>query len=157
MKKLVLLLLIGLVACDEDSVCEKEPDQTTGLIHKRFPDGYLAYDTRQGEDLGRFGIRISTADEYKRVFTHCCATRLDSVDFSQYDVLGLSTVNVGTYTGSYYVYDVQRDDVDKRIVYTVTERYCKRGSPVDGRGNFVLIPKVPAGYRVEYVRQQVKR
>ena len=114
-------------------------------------NGYLAYGQPTG-DLGINDIKVSSTDQYARAFAICCATRLDSIDFTKFDVLGLSTVNRGS-SGT-YPQDVQRDDFNKKIIYTVTERWQYRSSPVDGRGNFVIVPKLPADCPVEYIRNQ---
>ncbi|WP_421825825.1 hypothetical protein [Larkinella sp.] len=149
MKKLFFFLLIGFLACKHDVDCETMKDETTGIVTAVLSER-VAYDQKIG-DLGRFGLRISTAEEFQRVFDRCCAGRLETIDFSQNDVLGLSTVNRGC--KSTYQLDVQRDDATKRVIYTVTERYCRRCSPSDGRGNYVVIPKVPEGYEVKFVRK----
>ncbi|WP_247236583.1 hypothetical protein [Telluribacter sp. SYSU D00476] len=148
MKKLILLSLLGMIAC-KDPFCEKRPDEEVGLIEKVLAKDYLAYEQNTG-DLARNGIHISSAEQYRQVFSYCCATRLDSIDFSRYDLLGLTTVNRGS--NSSYRREVRRDDTNKKIIYTITEHYCQKASPVDGQGNFVVIPKVPADYRVEYIR-----
>jgi hypothetical protein len=151
MKKLCLFpLLVAVLAC-QAPFCEQGTDQSAGLIVRVLDDRYLAYDVKQGEDLSRNGIQITTPEQYKRVFAYCCENRLDSVDFARFDILGLTTVNRGS---SHYLRDVKRDDVAKTITYTVTEQYCKRSSPVDGNSNLVVVPKVPVDYRVEFVRNQ---
>ena len=149
MKYLISFCLIGLLAC-RDPFCADQSDQTAGFVVRVLARHYIAY--QGGEDLGRFGIRISSKERYEQVFSGCCASRLDSIDFSQFEILGLSTVNKGSRSG--YLRDVQRDDVNKKITYTVTERYCQRSSPSDGRGNYVLMPKQPSNYKVDYVRNQ---
>jgi len=151
MKKMLLLSLLGLTSC-QDPTCEKNADQTAGLVLRVLDRRYFAYDTKQGEDLSRNGIKISSTEQYKQVFVDCCANRLDSVDFSQYDILGLTTVNQGS--NSSYIMNVTRDDRKKKVIYSVSENYCRRSSPIDGRSNFVVVPKLPAGYWVEYVRNQ---
>ncbi|MPR36020.1 hypothetical protein [Salmonirosea aquatica] len=152
MKKLLFLSLLALYACDKPFCNEKPNDEIAGIVIKVIGDQtYSAYDPERGEDLARFGIHITTDAQYRRVFAHCCAARLDSLDFTQYDLLGLTTVNKGQH--STYLRNVQRDESAKKVTYTVTERYCKRSSPVEGQGNFVLVPKVPSGYSVEYVRK----
>lgn len=151
MKKLYLLSLISLWACQEPD-CQQGTDQTTGLVLRTLDRSYSAYDQKQGEDLSRNGIRISTANQYKQVFAHCCQNRLDSLDFAQYEILGLTTVNKGS--NSRYIYDVKRDDTAKKITYTVSEEYCSHSSPIDGRGNFVVVAKLPSDYQVDYVRNQ---
>lgn len=151
MKKLLLFSVLGLLACQKP-LCEKGPDQTTGLVLRVLDKQYWAYDKKQGEDLSRFGIKISTADQYKRAFAYCCESRLDSIDFVQYDLLGLSTVNKGN--NSHYIRDVKRDDAAKKVIYSVSEEYCTRSSPVEGQSNFVLVAKLPSDYRTEYIRNQ---
>lgn len=152
MKKIFLfLIVIALFSCKEP-FCEQSTDQSTGLVVKVLDSRYQAFDARQGEDLSRFGIWITTPEQYKRVFAHCCETQLDSVDFDQFNILGLTTVNQGR--NSSYLRDVKRDDAAKTITYTVTEQYCKRSSPVDGKSNLVLVPKIPTTYTIAYVRQQ---
>lgn len=147
MKKILLLSLLGLVAC-EDPFCEEKPDEVAGLVVRVLDTNYLAYEQNTG-DLARNGIHVTSAEQFRQVFTYCCATRLDSIDFTKYDVLGKSTVNRGS--KSSYRREVRRDDQNKKIIYTITEQYCQKASPVDGQGNFVIIPKVPADYRVEYI------
>jgi hypothetical protein len=146
-----LLLLIGLLSC-RDPFCSDKSDQTMGLAIRVLDNLQTAYDQQRGEDLGRFGIRISSLEEYKRVFASCCAIRLDSIDFAQYEILGLTTINRGR--NSSYIREVKRDNANKKIVYTVTEEYCQRSSPVLGNGNFVLVAKLPSDYTVEYIRHQ---
>ncbi len=49
--------------------------------------------------------------------------------------------------------NVKRDDTTKRIIYSVSEEYCKRSSPVDGRGNFVVVdPHVSGGNGSVFIR-----
>lgn len=152
MKKLLFLSLLALNACEKPFCNEKPNDEIAGTVIKVIGDRtYLAYDPERGEDLARFGLHITTDAQYRRVFARCCAARLDSLDFAQYDILGLSTVNKGQ--NSTYLREVQRDDTARKVTYTVTERYCQRSSPVEGHGNFVLVPKVPSGYSVAYVRK----
>lgn len=150
MKNILYLLVFTLLACQDEPSCEKTDDESTGLI-TRVLSYQVAYDQQTG-DLGANGIRISTNDDYQRVFAHCCAGKLEHVDFTQSDILGQSTVNQGC--SSSYWRDVQRDDAARRLVYTVTERFCKKCSPVEGQGNFVVVPKIPEGYTVTYVRRQ---
>lgn len=151
MKNLYLFSLISLWACQEPN-CQKGADQTTGLVLRTLDKTYSAYDQKQGEDLSRNGIRISTVNQYKLAFAYCCQNRLDSLDFAQYEILGLTTVNKGS--NSRYIYDVKRDDIAKKVTYTVSEEYCNRSSPIDGRSNFVVIAKLPSGYQIEYIRNQ---
>lgn len=150
-KKILLLSLLSFLSCEEP-LCEPGSDQTTGLAIQVLDRRYLAYDEKLGEDLGRNGIKITSSDQYRRVFAYCCANQLDSIDFSRYDLLGLTTVNKGS--KSRYIRDVKQDETAKKITYSVSEEYCTRSSPVDGRSNFVLVPKLPAAYPIEYVRHQ---
>ncbi|MFD1141423.1 hypothetical protein ACFQ4C_09895 [Larkinella insperata] len=152
MKNLLLLLLLPFLSlsCQDEPTCEKTDDEATGIIISVLSNR-VANDPVAG-DLGREGIRISTPEDYQRLFVGCCNGHLGAVNFNESDVLGLSTVNRGC--SSSYQRNVRRDDATKRIIYTVTELYCKKCSPVDGQGNFVIIPKVPEGYTVEYVRKQ---
>ncbi|WP_207508731.1 hypothetical protein [Telluribacter humicola] len=147
MKKLLILSLLGMMAC-EDPFCEERPDEVAGLVVRVLDEQYLAYERSEG-DLGRNGIQITSEQQFQQVFSYCCATQLDSIDFSKYDVLGKSTVNRGS--NSSYRREVQHDDTNKKIIYTITEHYCKKASPTDGRGNFVVVPKVPADFRVEFI------
>lgn len=154
MKQLACIFLFCLLLSGcEKPFCQKETsDEVSGIALRVVGDGtYLAYQEGVG-DLNRNGMHISTETEYQQVFNYCCAGRLESIDFTQYDVLGLSTVNRGT--RSTYLRDVQIDEKNKKVVYTVTERYCRRSSPVLGQGNFVLVPKLPSGYTIEYIRNQ---
>lgn len=149
MKKILLFLTVSLSACDKP-FCEDQSDQVAGIVIRVLDDQYLAYDLKRGEDLGRSGIKISNAEQYRQVFSNCCSSRLDSVDFTKYDILGLTTLNQGS--NSSYLRDVKRDDSVKKIVYTVTERYCRRASPTNGEGNFVIVPKLPVDYAIDYRR-----
>ena len=151
MRYLVVLLVFVLFSC-VDPFCSEQSDRMAGLVVRVLDRPYAATDAQQGEDLGRLGIRISTQEQYKKVFASCCATRLDSIDFTKVEILGLSTISRGIHTS--YIRDVQRDDTNKRITYTVTEHYCQSGSPHDGQSNLVVIPKQPSDYETTYVRKQ---
>jgi hypothetical protein len=150
-KRLLFSMSLALFGCKEP-FCEQNADQSTGLVVQVLDDRYQAYDAKQGEDLSRFGIWITTPEQYKRVFDHCCASQLDSVDFDRFNILGLTTINQGR--NSSYLRDVKRDDAAQTITYTVTEEYCKRSSPIDGKSNLVLVPRIPATYTVKFVRNQ---
>lgn len=143
------LLAAILLSCEKND-CSTPAGQLTGSALKLLDDRYIALDN--GEDLGRFGVRVATQSDYTRLFKNCCAAKPDTIDFTKYDLLGLSTVNHGS--SSTYTHDVKRDDAAKKIVYTVTENYCSKASPVDGRGNFVLVQKIPDSYQIEFVRNQ---
>ncbi|GAB3331715.1 hypothetical protein GCM10027299_37620 [Larkinella ripae] len=149
MKSVLFLLILGFLSCQDEPTCEQTDDEATGII-TRVLSNRVAYDQSTG-DLGTRGLLITTSEQYQRVFANCCNGTLGAVNFNENDVIGLSTVNQGC--SSSYQRDVKRDDAAKRIVYTVTERYCRKCSPVDGQGNFVVIPKVPGGYTVEYFRR----
>lgn len=152
MKKLLLVALLPVFSCEKPICNEKPKDEIAGIVIEIVGDRtYLAYAPERGEDLARFGIHIATDKQYRQVFSHCCAGRLDSLDFTQYDILGLTTVNNGL--PSTYLREAHLDEARQKVIYTVSERYCKRSSPVEGNGNFVLVPKVPPGYSVEYARK----
>lgn len=154
MKKLTVLLaaLTGLsvLACRKP-FCWDHSDQLSGEAIRYIENLPVAYDQSIG-DLGRYGIRISDSQQYRKVFNYLPGIRLDSIDFGKYELLGLSTVNRGS--RSSYIRDVKIDDTSKLITYIVTEEYCARSSPFDGKSNFVLINKLPSTYRVEYKRNQ---
>jgi hypothetical protein len=144
MRKLLCFLPLLLWSCEKPIYNEKPNDEIAGIVVRLIGDGrYLAYQQNIG-DLSRSGIHITQDAEYRQVFDYCCAGNLESIDFKRYDILGLSTVNKGT--NSTYLRNVQIDEANEKVVYTITERYCKRSSPVDGKGNFVLVPKLPVGY-----------
>ncbi|GHB79724.1 hypothetical protein [Persicitalea jodogahamensis] len=149
-KLLAICLPVLFTSCEKPLCNEKPNDETAGIVVRVLPENYLAYRQEVG-DLARDGIHLTTEEQYRQVFDHCCAGKLESVDFSKYDVLGASTINQGV--GSTYMRDVQVDSLSKKIKYTITERYCRKSSPVDGKGNFVVVPKLPIGYSVEYVRK----
>ena len=150
MKNLILFVLLAVSSCIRDPFCnEHNADETAGVV-KVLDQQYIAYLQNDG-DMGRNGIKISTSTSYRNLFSHCCGDKLDSIDFVKYDILGLSTVNNGQ--NSTYFLEVQRDDLMKKITYIVTERYCKKSSPVDGRSNFVIVPKIPSEYTIDYQRK----
>ncbi|WP_373515946.1 hypothetical protein [Persicitalea sp.] len=149
---LALSLVALLISCEKPLCYEKPNDEIAGIVVKVLGENgsYLAYREGVG-DLNRFGMLLATDKEYRLVFEYCCAGKLDSVDFAEYDILGLGTLDKGR--NSTYLREVQIDDNLKKVVYTVSERYCKRSSPVRGNGNFVIVPKLPIGYSIEYVRK----
>jgi hypothetical protein len=152
--KVILLsfaLSLLLLSCEKPFCHEKPNDEIAGIVIRLIGDGrYLAYQEGIG-DLNRYGMHITTDVDYRHVFEHCCAGRLDTIDFTKYDILGLGTLNKGQ--KSTYLREVYMDDARKKVFYTVTERYCRRSSPVQGHGNFVLVPKLPQGYSIEYIRK----
>lgn len=146
----MLFILLFVLACRKP-FCEDHSDQLSGEAIRYMEKLPVPYD-QNIDDLGRFGIRISDYQQYQKVFRTAPGVALDSIDFSKYELLGLSTVNKGS--RSSYIRDVKKDDANKTIIYTVTEEYCMRSSPVDGKSNLVLVDRLPSDYRVEYKRNQ---
>jgi hypothetical protein len=154
MKRLIVLVAVsaGLsVSACRKPFCQDQSDQLSGEAIRYMRDLPVPYEQNTG-DLARYGIRVSNAQQHRRVFGYSPSIRLDSIDFNKYELLGLSTVNRGS--RSSYIRDVKKDDANKLIVYTVTEEYCSRSSPIEGNSNLVLINKLPSTYRVEYKRNQ---
>ncbi|GAB3758130.1 hypothetical protein [Spirosoma pomorum] len=153
-KRLIVLLAaltsLSTSACRKP-FCEDHSDQVSGEA-LRYIQKLPVPSDENGGDLGMYGIRISDNQQYQKVFRTYAGVTLDSIDFSKYELLGLSTVNRGS--RSSYIRDVKKDDTNKVITYTVTEEYCVRSSPVEGNSNIVLINKLPLNYRVEYKRNQ---
>ncbi len=150
MKNLTLLTLIALCSCFREPFCnEHDSDEMIGVT-KILDEQYIAYLKSDG-DMGRNGIKISTQSEYQRLFSYCCGDTLEEIDFTKFDILGLTTINDGR--NSTYLLEVETDDFKKKVTYSVTERFCKKSSPFDGRSNLVVVPKIPANYTVSYLRK----
>lgn len=147
-----LSLAFSFASCEKPFCNEKPNDEIAGIVVRPLGGNgnYLAYRKDVG-DLNRFGMHITTDKEYREAFAYCCEGKLDSVDFAKYDILGLGTLDKGVH--STYLREVVINESVKKVVYTVTERYCRRSSPVRGNGNFVIVPKLPIAYSVEYVRR----
>lgn len=75
-----------------------------------------------------------------------------AIDFTQFDVLTFFQVYNSTYK---IIREVTFDDAKKEVVYTITQFKCKSGSGSNSMNeNMVVIPKIPAGYKVVWVTEK---
>jgi len=72
---------------------------------------------------------------------------LPDIDFATYSLLGKYTVSDGEV--KYYKREVIKDDVRKKYVYSIYIK-SKNNQRAAISMNWVLVPKLPAGYSVEF-------
>ncbi|MDY0142277.1 MAG: hypothetical protein RBR97_10315 [Bacteroidales bacterium] len=129
------------------SSCEKE-DIFEGIIVKEFDTGYC---------LPPFGNEpneyIITNDSlYQDLLTLgtvvCEDYTLPEIDFAIYSLLGKFTVSDGEV--KYYKREVIKDVGSLKYTYKIYMK-CKNNSKAAVSMNWVLVPKLPAGYSVEFI------
>ena len=159
MKKVFLILLVAIVSissCEKRKHCKgRTSDTISGIIVSNHdfgecfqdyiappPEEYVINDTATYNTIGLYRYTSKS---------NCQTATYPIIDFSQYTLLGKYATggcNVG------YKREVTRDDVNKKYIYTVT--VCNYGMCKVLRMdmNWVLVPKLPQGYTVEFIKKE---
>ncbi|GAB4304700.1 MAG: hypothetical protein Kow0068_26330 [Marinilabiliales bacterium] len=128
------------------SSCEKE-DIFEGIIVKEFdtgrcfppfgnePDEYIITNDSLYQNLLTLGTVV--CDNYT----------LPEIDFTTYTLLGKFTVSDGEV--KYYKREVVKDESNMRYVYAIYMK-CKNNNKAAISMNWVLVPKLPNNYSVEF-------
>ena len=128
------------------SSCEKE-DIFEGIIVKEFdigrcfppfgnePDKYVITNDSLYQNLLTYGTIV------------CDSYTLPDIDFVTYTLLGKFTVSDGEV--KYYKREVIKDEDNMKYIYNIYMK-CKNNSKAAISMNWVLVPKLPAGYSVEF-------
>ena len=165
-------LLIGFVAILEGCIGLLDPnDHNSGIIRATYPqmtipaDKWSCYEpavTYANPKSGKNNIVIDNATSFQTYFDYknyydstrfganfpCLNYQLEPVDFSKYMLLGnyaAGGCNVA------FTRIVEQDEQAKKYSYTVKVREAGACKKLEYSMNWVLVPKLPAGYTVEFL------
>lgn len=137
---LIFSLILFLSSCEKEDIIEgiivKEFD--TGRCFPPFgnePDEFIITNDSLYQDLLNYGVVV--CDNYT----------LPTIDFTTYTLLGKYTVSGGEV--KYYKREVVKDEVNMRDIYHIYIK-CKNNNKAAISMNWVLIPKLPGNYSVDF-------
>ncbi|MDD2635971.1 MAG: hypothetical protein PHW82_10775 [Bacteroidales bacterium] len=145
--KLIVLKITFFLSILFFSSCETE-DVFEGIIVKEFdtgrcfppfgqePDEYVITDDSLYQSMLTIGTIV--CDDYT----------LPEIDFTSYTLLGKYTVSNGEV--KYYEREVIKDKGSSKYIYNIYMK-CKNNNKAAISMNWVLVPKLPAGYSVEFI------
>jgi len=143
-----MTLLISNISCVDD--CEDNFDITGGIITSELELGACFSDV--GALDPQYVINDSTAFQALGILPvntpECMGMTLPEIDFNTQTLLGLyadGTCNVG------FDRIVLRDDDLKKYTYTVGVNACGMCESLRFSMNWVLVPKLPEDYTVEFI------
>jgi hypothetical protein len=128
------------------SSCEKV-DIFEGIIVKEFDTGrcFPPFGNEPDEYV------ITNDSLYQELLTIekpiCDNYTLPEIDFATYTLLGKYTVSDGEV--KYYKREVIKDEGSSKYIYKIYMK-CKNNNKAEISMNWVLVPKLPAGYSVEF-------
>lgn len=145
---IAVVLLVGLESCKRGCFINK--NKVEGIIESEFdfgecfwiePDLYDEIVVTDDSAYQSIGLEIYTAKP------DCETPVYPAIDFSKHTLLGKSTSGQCSID---YIREVTKDDASKKYKYLVRVLECgicyKEGYSM----NWVLVPKLPQGYTVEF-------
>jgi len=158
MKKTIFVILLGLLLFSCEKKC-KLPDRTIGT--GEIVSDALVRETNWWELLGfnsysREGYIINSEEEniFDLKVSYDDGQTFEPIDFTIYTVLGKKASGGGC--GIIFVRDVSKNDILKKYVYTITVFQCGDCFKSGESMNWVLVPKIPEDYTVEFVVKEKK-
>ncbi len=143
-----IALMISNISCVDD--CEDNFDTMGGIITSELELGVCFSDVGALEP--QYVINDSTAYQSLGILPvntpECVGTILPEIDFNTQTLLGLyadGTCNVG------FDRIVIRDNDLKKYIYTVGVNACGICESLRFSMNWILVPKLPADYTVEFI------
>jgi len=154
-KYFCLIAVIFLFSCGNEKTC-LEQDVSTGIIQYDLDLGTCLSKMKQTQYV------IRTRDAYLllksqpdtailRTFATLCDTIVlaDSINFTRYSLLGFYAQGTGCSVG--FARNVTSNATTKKYTYSIKVAVCGTCGYTDFKMNWVLVPKVPDDYTVDFV------
>lgn len=140
---LTVCVAVFMFSCNKK--CKSLPNSTGGEVISLYDFGdcyiYATVDT---------SLIISTDSAFSAFktarFIHCNSAAVPAINFSNQTLLGYRTEIQACNTGTHR--SIAIDTVAKTYTYSMKVTRCKGCNTQLGSNNFVLGPKIPAGYQV---------
>ena len=159
MKQTIFVIIAGLLFFSCEKKC-KLPDQIVGtgeivynaLVGQFFIDPFDALKYHYGNE----GYIINSEEEniFDLKVSYDDGQTFEPIDFTIYTVLGKRASSGGCKVR--FVRDVKKNDISKKYIYTITVLQCGNCFSQDEIMNWVLVPKIPEDYTVEFVVKKTK-
>lgn len=154
---LFLLLSVALNSCKKPCILKDHSSEISGIIISEFDfDECFSLYEEYSNDYP--GILVNDDSTYQALplrshaYREGCLNKpRPNIDFTKYTLLGLFTQGG---CDVYYRRKVEKDDVNKRYIYSVKIKECGVCKKLMINNNWVLVPKLPTGYTVQYERKQ---
>jgi len=145
---LSLAVLFQTVSCHKAPKCWGEKSRNTGII---ISDTVICSNcTMIAEEENHFVINNQTALNRLIYYNYGNngGCQLNSFDFSKYTILGVNTLATCNHK---VVKDVVINEETKTYTYLIQINECGNCSEQSYLQNFVLIPKIKSGYKVDFI------
>jgi hypothetical protein len=143
------LLVIGFMV-SLNMACKKSPFCHGGEVHKGIIVSGVSISCRPDIQQENYIIRSDSA--YRKLFNHSPTSlptcSLPSIDFASFDLLGLPADGSGC--DIMFIRKVKRVKKNKRYEYSVKVRTCGLCKMLGLSDNWVLVPKIPEGWEVDF-------
>jgi hypothetical protein len=154
----LLFLIIQLVSCTKDNGTIEITDQCIfydnllGSCFSRIYDlGYDEIVIREIEEYEEFGEEIRFYPENP----DCETANLPFIDFENYSLV--SKYNSGSGCSQEYNRKIFEDIENKKIIYEILVTYTGPCGMLLGSRNWVLIPRIPDNYSVEFKLKEINK
>jgi len=162
MKQTIFVIIAGLLFFSCEKKC-KLPDQVIGTGEIVFNAEVIPVFANLSDELysyGQKGYIINSENEcikneiiFELKVSYDDGQTFEPIDFTIYTVLG-KHADGGCMVR--FVRDVTKNDILKKYVYTITVFQCGGCYSQDESMNWVLVPKIPEDYTVEFVVKEKK-
>jgi len=155
-----ILIIVIALACDKENEPTKQALDITGncifyenilsnCFYGSIPPEFDEYVFSSNEVYRQFGdsIRIYPVN------LDCDTAQLPEIDFNHYDLLTKKTSGSGC--GASYSREVIKDDNNKTINYNIQVTYNGMCEKLIISRNWVLVPKIPDGYTVNFKVEEI--
>ena len=151
-----IAFLIGSISfingCKKDPFCDAK-DSISGIIKERYIFGCGYYDGKLNEkqfiiDNDSSFQALLSKGKGSQSREQCKDEDFPKIDFSQNTLLGLYADGGGCSTG--FERNVTKDEGNKVYQYTIKVNECGQCDKLRLDMNWVLVPKLPQDYKVEF-------
>lgn len=149
-KILLLFLFLGIIT----TACTQKSSQNEIQFSDMNKDLSCLDSSEMPSEMRAKGFIINSNDEYQLLLVYqasrqeCKNIELPAIDFSEHTLLGRYAQGGGCSVD--FAKKIYKDSLNKKITYSIQvskEGLCKK---LVESMNWVLIPKVPSGYGIEF-------
>ncbi len=145
-KYLILLMLAGIfTGCEKDFFCGE--DKNKGIIIESINPGYCIDNFTDSTFVILSEVQLDSLYEYE----NCSDAERPEINFNEQTLLGYYVDGGGC--DIQFIREVITDESGQRYIYTVKVKACGWCAKLGYSMNWVLVPKLPENWTVEFRTQ----